>query len=152
MGGKAELERFKKIGVYECVPRSEAMQDFVGKVDKLKWVRHSQGSDEQPEVCCGLVAREFRLGERLDEFFAGTPSRIVVVAEKDLSLILLHVKRAFLYESTRWNACIELPRQDPHHGDVQTGGGRQAMYGAMGRTQIWADVVREKMIGLNLCE
>lgn len=62
----------------------------------------------RPRVCA----------QRLDELFAGTSSLAVVklllsvAPEADLPLMILAVKRAFLYRSMRRSVYIELLRQD----------------------------------------
>lgn len=47
---RAELERFKKMGVYEYVSRNEAVHDPERKVVKVKWARVHKGCDDQPDV------------------------------------------------------------------------------------------------------
>ena len=42
---RAELKRFEEMGVYERVPRAEALNDPEGKFVKVKWVRTNKGWD-----------------------------------------------------------------------------------------------------------
>lgn len=58
MGGRAELDRIKTMGVYAYAPRSIANTEPTWKTVKAKWVRIIKGSDEKPEARCRLVAQE----------------------------------------------------------------------------------------------
>lgn len=85
-------------------------------------------------------------GERLGELFAGTPSLTIVklfwsvAAEKDLAIILLDVKCAFLQAAMRRNVYIKLPRQDPTYGDGHLMGKlKKALRGTRDAPQFWGD-------------
>ena len=54
---KAEIARFKKMGVYTYVRRSEALNDPDGSFVKVKWVRTNEGTAAQPNIRCRLVAQ-----------------------------------------------------------------------------------------------
>ena len=71
---KAEIARFKKMGVYSYVSRSEALNDPDGSFVKVKWVRTNKGTAAQANIRCRLVAEEIGYGQRIDELFSGTPS------------------------------------------------------------------------------
>ena len=43
-GERAELERFKKMGVYDCETRAVAMNDELRKFVKVKWLRTNKGA------------------------------------------------------------------------------------------------------------
>ena len=119
-GERAELERFKKMGVYGYEMRAVAMNDELGKFVKVKWVRTNKGTALNPEVRCRLVAQELGYGQRMDELFAGTPSLMAVKlilhhAAKggpEQGIMVLDVKCAFLYGQIRRRVYIELPQQD----------------------------------------
>lgn len=49
LGEKAELERFKKMGVYQHMPRDVARREARGNIVKVKWVRVKKGSEQHPE-------------------------------------------------------------------------------------------------------
>lgn len=93
---------------------------------QVKCFRITKGSGENPEMRCRLVAQEFGFRREVDELFAGTPSLTIVklllsvVVEKDLALMLLDVKLAFLYGDMRRKVYIELPMQNPRHGGGMT--------------------------------
>lgn len=71
-----------------------------------------KGSVEHLEVRCRQVAQTLGDGGRLDELFAGTPS---LASAKDLSIVLLGRKGAFVRGALRRKVYIELPRQDARH-------------------------------------
>ena len=60
-GDKAELARFKKIGVCSYVRRSEAVDDPDGTFVKVQWVRTNKGTLAQPNISC-VVAQELDTG------------------------------------------------------------------------------------------
>ena len=55
-GERAELETFKKVGVYDFETRAVVMNDELGKFVKVKWVRTKKCTAMDPEVRCRLVA------------------------------------------------------------------------------------------------
>ena len=63
---KAEIARFKKMGVYSYVSRSEALNDPDGSFVKVKWVRTNKGTAALPNITCRMVAQEIRYGQRTD--------------------------------------------------------------------------------------
>lgn len=77
-GDRAELEIFRKMGVYPYADGEEPRRDAQGKLVKVKWVRMNIGTHQHPEIGCRLVAQELGYDERLDELCAGTPWFIVV--------------------------------------------------------------------------
>ena len=149
---KAEIARFKKMGVYSYVSRSEALNDPDGSFVKVKWVRTNKGTAAQPNIRCRLVAQEIGYGQRIDELFSGTPSlmstkmAIVHAAKGGRGIMVMDVKCAFLYCVCRRRIYIELPRQDPKHGAADLVGLLQkAMYGTRDAPQIWAKEVQKVM-------
>jgi hypothetical protein len=153
-GEKAEIERFRKMMVYEYVSRERAQEDEEGKFVKVKWVRTNKGTSLEQEVRCRLVAQELGYGEKMDELFAGTPSLSAVKTVlyhaseggQHRCAMILDVKCAFLYGSMRRRVYIELPRQDPRHGSGDTVGLlKKAMYGTRDAPQIWQEEVQRTM-------
>ena len=61
---KAEIARFKKMGVYSYLSRSEALNDPDGSFVKVKWVRTNKGTAAQSNIRCQLVAQEIGYGQR----------------------------------------------------------------------------------------
>lgn len=129
VGWKAELNRFRHIGGARVLFHEKWRGTVSGaKTVKVKWVRVSQGGEENAEVHCHLVEQELWYGERVDDLFVRSPSLPVVkallsvVAERDLPVILLDVKRVLLHRGIRRNVYIELSRQHPrqqHDGQVE---------------------------------
>ena len=156
-GERAELSRFKEMGVYEYVSRETAMNDPEGQFVKVKWVRTNKGSVADQVVKCRLVAQELGYGQRMDELFSGTPSLMVVKVAlahaakggQNRGLMFMDVKGAFLYGECRRKIYIELPSQDPRHGDGGLVGMlRKAMYGTRDAPQIWQQEVQKAMESL----
>ena len=153
-GERDELERFRKMGVYDYVTRREAERDAEGKFVKVKWVRVNKGTADEPKIRCRLVAQELGYGERIDELFAGTPSLTSVrlalhhtaKGGNDHQIMIMDVKSAFLYGVMKRKVYIELPTQDPRYGDGNLVGVlNKAMYGTRDAPQIWQDEVRKTM-------
>ena len=149
-----EMERFRKMGVYH-VPRHEAERDPMGKFGKVKWVRTNKGTTTSPKVRCRLVAQELGFGSKEDELFAGTPSMTAVKMilakmannrSKDMELMVVDVKCAFLYGKMRRNVYIELPTQDEQSMNYEIVGKLdRAMYGTRDAPLIWQGEVRRVM-------
>ena len=64
---RAEIQFFKKLGVYSKVDREKHM-----KVITTKWVDTNKGDKEEPNYRARLVGRELALSKRHD-LFAATP-------------------------------------------------------------------------------
>lgn len=119
-GESGNRSRPDKCGGNGYVDRYVAMGDLEGKMAKVNWARVNKGAAQHLEVRCRLLAYELGYGERLDELFAGTPSLMVVdvllhQAARDantMGLMVLDVKRAFLYGRMRRRVYIELLEQD----------------------------------------
>ena len=100
-GEKAELARFKKMGVYSYVRRSEAVNDLDGTFVKVKWVRTNKGTLAQPNIKCRLVAQELGYGQRIDELFSCTPSlmtmkmALIHAAKGERGIMVMDVKERF---------------------------------------------------------
>ena len=107
------------------MPRHQAVSDPEGKFIGVRWVDTNKGTSEEPEVRSRLVGQEFATGPRRDELYAPTPP--LAAARLLLSLcaskgrrgmgswriLLLDVKKAFLYGKISRNVYIELPQEDP---------------------------------------
>ena len=67
-----ELDKFKELGVFEMIPRSE-MEEYPNHIlVGTRWVLVNKGSELEPKVKARLVAQEFA-NEKRDDLFAGTP-------------------------------------------------------------------------------
>ena len=147
-----EMVTFAEMGVYEYVPRSVAVSDKSGKLVGVRWVDIDKGS----EVRCRLVAQEFASKEDRDDLFAGTPplmaSRLVLsdVASsgRRKNVMILDIKRAFLYGDIEDVVYIELPEEDEMKKKGFVGRLKKAMYGTRAAPQVWQSVVKRVMIKL----
>ena len=91
----------------------------------VKWVKTNKGTAKNPEVRCRLVAQEFATNDYRDDLFAGTPplaAMRMLLSEaasrgrersRRTKLMVLDIKKAFLYGVIRRSLYIELPPGDP---------------------------------------
>jgi len=122
-----------------------------GKVVGVRWVDVLKGEI----VRSRLVAQEFAGNDDRDDLFAATPplsaSKYILseVASRSDSgtnswrIMVLDVKRAFLYGYIEEEIFIELPPEDPMYGKGYLGKLVKAMYGTRAAPQVWQKVVRE---------
>ena len=68
---RLEMKFFRKIGVYEKVPKWRATQDGC-KVISTRWLDVNKGDEGCPNERARLVGREIKMDTRLD-LFAATP-------------------------------------------------------------------------------
>jgi len=153
-----EMKGFEEFGVYEYVLREVAEKDEEGKFIGTRWVDHNKGTAESPEVRSRLVGQEFARGEVRDDLFAATPpllaSRMLLSATASRSrhgpgdhrIMLLDVKKAFLYGKIQRKVYIELPKEDPKSESGRYVGRLiKAMYGTRDAPQVWQAEVRRTM-------
>ena len=65
-----EMEFFKKMGVYEKVPRTTAKGH---RITSIRWVDTNKGDQERPDYRSRLVGREIKKDNRLDLSSATPP-------------------------------------------------------------------------------
>ena len=111
-----EMKTFEEMGVYEYARRC----DIVGKIVGVRWVDVDKGS----EIRSRLVAQEFAGKDDRDDLFAGTPpltaTRLIIsdvasskrTQKGEKKVMVLDVKRAFLYGNIEEDIFIELPPED----------------------------------------
>jgi len=158
---REELEGFAEFEVYEYVRREVARRDAGGKFVGTRWVDHNKGTDMVPEVRSRLVGQEFARGEVRDDLFAATPpltaTRLILsaVASRgrkgpgDHRVMLLDVKKAFLYGKLSRSVYIELPEEDPMSKSGEfVGRLKKAMYGLRDAPQVWQAEVKKTMTDL----
>ena len=85
-----EMEYFKKLGVYEVVPR-EHQHATGGKIIGVRWVDVNKGDATETNYRSRLVGREFNIG-RDDALYAATPPRGAEVGDQSCS-----------HSSVRWS-------------------------------------------------
>ena len=134
---RLEMKTFKDIGVYEYVKREIAVKDSSGKLVGVRWVDVDKGK----EIRSRLVAQEFASEEEREDLFAATPplaaTKFVIsdAASKgngiggEYKLMVMDIKRAFLYGDIDEVIYIELPDEDPMKAKGCVGKLIKAMYG-----------------------
>jgi len=153
-----EMGGFKEFGVYEYVLREVAMKDSRGKFIGTRWVDVNKGTRKEPNVRSRLVGQEFAHGEVRDDLFAATPplvaSRMLLstLASRgrdgpgDHRILLLDVKKAFLYGKIQRVVYIELPTEDEESKSGKYVGRLvKAMYGTRDAPQVWQEEVKNTM-------
>ena len=157
-GRKLELEYFEKKGVWEKVPRSEALARTGKAPISVRWIDTNKGDDDDPNVRCRLVAREIRkAGE--DPIFAPTPPleslrTILSLAATDvrgaakkvrdpksadrIQVSFIDISRAYFCAATDPNdpTYVELHQEDPDHG-ILVGRLCKHMYGTRKAADGW---------------
>ena len=135
-----------------------------GKFIGVRWVDVNKGTKEVPKVRSRLVGQEFAHGERRDDLYAPTPplaaARFLLSTcasqgkrgPGDYRILLLDIKKAFLYGKISKNVYFELPAEDPMS---EGGGGRhlvgeldKAMYGTRDAPAEWQAELERTMIKL----
>lgn len=152
-----DMKRFKQMGVYERVPRDEALRDPAMKLIGVRWVKVNKGTMENPKVRCRLVAQEDATTKE-DDLFAGTPpllalrlllSDVASVQPGSKVVMSMDVKWAFLYGLAKRQLCIELPLEDSLHDQgTHVGVLKRSMYGTRDAPQVWQEEVEKVMTGL----
>ena len=127
-----------------------------GKIVGVRWVDILKGSI----VRSRLVAQEFAGKDERDDLFAATPplsaTKYILseVASRSCfgtnswKVMVLDVKRAFLYGYIEEDIYIELPPEDPMYGTGKVGKLIKAMYGTRAAPLVWQKVVRDVMKSL----
>ena len=153
---QSEIEKFHSIPVYEYVDEAVAVNDPEAIIVDTRWVDSEKGSR--------LCAREFAHADDRDDLFSPTPPLVatkMVLSEcatisghQPYHLMLLDVKRAFLYAKTKRKLFIRLPREDPRGGERGILGRLlRAMYGTRDAPQLWTEEVQRVLqeIGFRSC-
>jgi len=152
-----ELGTFKEMCVWVYVTREQAILELQdgGKLIGVRWVDILKGNG----VRSRLVAQEFASNEDRDDLFAATPPLMATkyllsdLASKgkqpgEFRLMVLDIKRAFLYGEISDKIYVELPDEDPKKEQGFVGRLHKAMYGTRAAPQVWQDVVRRVLQGL----
>ena len=145
---KLEMDFFKKMGVYEKVPR-EVAKKLGCKVITTKWLDTNKGDELRPNYRSRLVGREIKYDKRLDLFSATPPLEALkflcsVCARgqggpRPLRLAAVDIKRAYFYAPARRPIFIEIPAEDQSPGDEQRVGRlKLSLYGTRDAAQNWA--------------
>ena len=128
--------------------------EVVGKIVGVRWVDVDKGH----EIRSRLVAQEFasKDGDR-EDLFASTPplaSTRLIISDAASSprsskgykkLMVLDIKRAFLYGNIEEELYIELPSEDPRSREGYVGKLVKAMYGTRAAPQVWQELAKSTM-------
>ena len=155
---KARLEEvgyMKEEKLWDVVPRSEAEGQ---RIVSVKWVDTNYGTEEQPEIRCRLVARDFRGRDKdREDLFAATPpwelKRLLMSHAADTSngkvrkMLLIDVKKAHLNSDCKDDVYIELP-QEVGAGADEVGKLRRWLYGFRPAAAAWEAHYAGKLEGV----
>ena len=130
---RTELEFFRRMRVYEKVPRWKA-QRLNKKIIQTRWIDVNKGDDQNPDYRSRLVAKEFRdsCAKGLETFAATPPAEMLKVlisrcttasrgGERGLRnkcIMTNDVKRAYFYADVRSDIFVEIPPEDKIEQDV----------------------------------
>ena len=134
----------KTMIVYRYVPAHEAYNNPDGIIIDTTWV------DDPIKEKSRLCGREFNSSGPRDDLFAGTPPLVatkLLISEcatkaqsrEAYRLMVLDVKRAFLYGKARRDIYLKLPREDPMSGGKVLGKLERSLYGTRDAPQIWQE-------------
>ena len=123
---KLEMEFFRKMKVYDEVPRASAAADGC-KVISTRWVDINKGDQKSPNYRARLVGRELKMDSRLNLFAATPPSEVLRLVcsvcansqggRRPYRIMTVDVKRAYFYARARRPMYIEIPIEDFEAGD-----------------------------------
>ena len=159
-GRQLEMETFERMKVYHYSSMDAYSNNPGAVLVDTTWVEQNIGTSENPEMKCRLCAREFNDEARLD-LYAATPPLIVTRALVSRAatrgrrsgcvrqLMVLDVKRAFLYGDTLRDVYIRLPVEDPRSQEPGVLGKLdKAMYGTRDAPMVWRGEVKKAMKAL----
>ena len=154
---RAEMQFFKKLGVYKKVRKESHM-----KVITTKWVDTNKGDEKDPNYRARWVGRELALSKRTDLFAATPPLEslrmlLSIVAgrqsqkhQKDNFILMTNdVKRAYFYAPATRPIYIKIPEEDREPGDEENVGMlRLSLYGTRDAAMNWAKTYTFHLKGL----
>ena len=154
---KKEMEYFRKMKVYEKVPRSQAYQAAGKAPIKVCWVDTNKGCATKPNYRSRLVAMEFKVGNRPELYSATPPLEVVrliislVASTSDgstradpTSIMHIDISRAYLHAPCLKPTFIEIPIEDQQPGDEgQAGKLNVSMYGTREAQINWENIYAE---------
>ena len=123
MRGGVEMEYFHKLGVYEKVPREHQVASGE-KIIGVRWADVNREDALDVHFRSRLVGREFIVG-RDDALYASTPPLegliVSYAATRSTTggrrmIMIIDIRRAYLYAKIQRDVYIELPKEEPDHG------------------------------------
>ena len=153
-----EMAYFKKLGVYEVVPKSQ-QATLGGKVIGTRWVDTNKGDVESPDYRSRLVGREFNVGKD-DTLYASTPPlealRYVVSRAATWggdgsnrwrrAIMINDVRRAYFYAKASRDLYIDLPAEDPAAGTGMLGKLKLCLYGTRDAAKSWQETLSAQLV------
>ena len=151
-----EMRIFNEMNVYSYATEEEMRNTEGAKMIGTTWVDVNKGTMAQPEYRSRLCGQEFAKGDPMDDLFAATPPlqgiKLMVsmcASEPGKRLMILDVKRAFLYGKVTRPIFTKLPREDPRFGEPGIVWRlEKAMYGTRDAPAIWQREVRRVLCAL----
>jgi hypothetical protein len=143
-----EMKFFKKMKVYEKLPRWMAARDRC-KVITTRWLDINKGDRANPNYRSRLVGREIKTDTRLD-LFAATPPleslRLICsicasnqARTQPYRVMSMDVRRAYFYAKATRPVYIEIPIEDFEPGDEgKVARLNLSLYGTRDAAQNWA--------------
>ena len=120
------MDFFKKMKVYNKVPRQEAFANGHAKIC-TRWLDMNKGDQAKPSYRASLVGREINTETRLDLFAATLPLESLRVIcslcashqdrEDPFVILSIDIKRAYFYAKSARSIYAEIPVEDYESGD-----------------------------------
>ena len=153
---QTEMEYFRKMQVYDVVPRDVIWQTQ-GKLIDTRWIDTNKADENSPEYRSRLVGREFNTGKD-DSLYASTPPleslRVVLSwaatvkvenGKHENEVMINDVRRAYFYARASRNLFIELPDEDPNKGSGMVGKLNLCLYGTRDAARSWQQTWTERL-------
>ena len=127
-----EMEYVHKMDVYTKVPIAQCIEETGKNPIAIGWVDVNKGDDENPEVRCRLVGKEYN-DQKRNDLFAATPpleSNKVLFSmavtegigfeinrrHLGMKLMFLDISRAYYHSRARRRVYVQLPPEDAEAG------------------------------------
>ena len=151
-----ELRMFGEMNVHSYATIDEINMTPGAKIIGTTWVDTIKGPAGSPQYKSRLCGQEFARGDRQDDLYAPTPPLLGIrllaslcASSPGKRLMVLDVKRAFLYGDAVRPLFTKLPPEDPRYGTPGLYWRlNKAMYGTRDAPLIWQREVRKALEGL----
>lgn len=158
-GREEEMKFVHRHRVYSRVPRSVCYQETGKPPIKTGWAETDKGTENQPNVRCRWVAKDFKREPR-PELYAATPplegvkmilSGAATGPRQGRGVAIIDVRRAYYYALARRRVFVELPAEDWQPGDEDMCGLlRVSLPGTRDAAQNWEEELGECFIQMGL--
>lgn len=161
---REEIRTLEGMKVFRRVPREEALE-MGAKIIKTRWIDTDKSADpSSPDVRSRCVAKEFANGE-MDDIFSPTPAlEAIKIITSGLAssnggraptdrLMVMDIKRAFLYAPMERLVAVELPEEaKTSRDDTSVGLLLRAMYGTRDAPMQWQSHVSQYLRSLGFIQ